>query len=68
MSGYRTNSSKRIVVKEVAEFTRQPYIAAFTPNIISGFTSTEIEPFNIFGISDDRFLASLVTDRDEIGD
>lgn len=55
---------KRITIHDVAELSRLPYLASFTPaNIIAGFKNSGISPFNrdIFPAS--AFLPSFSTDR-----
>ncbi|XP_045028993.1 MFS-type transporter clz9-like [Daphnia magna] len=58
------NPGQRISIKEIEELSNVPYQEAITPkNIIAGFQSTGIFPFNRFMINPSRFAPSFVTDR-----
>ena len=57
------NPSGVITIYEIAEIAGQSYTHAFTMrNIISGFASTGIFPFNPNVLSEDEFLPAEVTD------
>ena len=54
----------RITIHQIAELARKPYERAFTPsNIISGYTKTNIFPFDRDVFSEQDFLPSFSTDR-----
>ncbi|XP_045026630.1 uncharacterized protein LOC123470434 [Daphnia magna] len=62
-SWLKRHSGQRISIKEVAELTRPAFQQKMSPsNIIAGFKSTGIYPFNRYAIDQSRFAPSLVTD------
>jgi hypothetical protein len=62
-SWLKRHPGQRISIKEVAELTRPAFQQKMSPsNIIAGFKSTGIYPFNRYAIDQSRFAPSLVTD------
>jgi hypothetical protein len=58
------NPGKRISIKEVAGLCKGPFLSKLTAeNIIPGFQSTGIWPFNRTAIPTSKFAPSIVTDR-----
>ncbi len=58
------NPGKRISIKEVASLCKGPFISKITAeNIIPGFKSTGIWPFDRNAIPKSKFAPSIVTDR-----
>lgn len=61
------NPGKRITIYEVAHLSNLPFQRAFrSENIISGFQSTGIYPFNSQNFSEDEFAPADHTDEDSL--
>ncbi|XP_067613942.1 uncharacterized protein [Eurosta solidaginis] len=61
------NPGKRITIYEVAQLTNLPFQRAFkSENIISGFQSTGIYPFNSQNFSEDDFCLAAETNEDAL--
>ena len=60
----RSNCNKTFSIYDIPECVNQAYISAMTPrNIVAGFASTGIFPYNRFVFTDADFTPSLVSDR-----
>ena len=60
------NPGKTVTIYEVASFANEAFIHGFSmPNIIKGFATTGIHPFNRNSFSDEDFLSCYVTDRSD---
>lgn len=63
------NPGKPITIYQVAEIVGKAYPKAFTQqNIIKGFSTPGIYPFNSEAFGEDEFLAAFVTDRPMLPD
>lgn len=63
-SWFLTNPGKPLTIYDVAGICGKAYPLAFTPsNIISGFSSSGLWPFNQHIFAEHEYFASLVTDR-----
>lgn len=61
-----SHPGKTVTIYEIAECLGKAYPRAFTPeNICSGFKVTGIHPFDRHVFTDDDFLSSYVTDREQ---
>ena len=63
-SWFLTNPGKQLTIYDVAGICGKAYPLAFTPsNIIAGFSSSGLWPFNQHIFAEHEYFASLVTDR-----